>query len=222
VSRVSSPITLVRVELVKANKTDVVALGGLKLAAEACAGIAAKHRVPGVESFNSEQIPRPAQAFDVAEVHDPVPFRLAQEENRGRAPSLGRSKHYDVNLDLGPVRRIRDDPGSHLAWHAAEYAGIGRDRVVAADRLEMRSCDLRQERPDNSLRGRAANIRGTREREFTHAETTCYPLRHGTAEAADENQRRIEAVFTKLAEAEPDNVPPGRRRQRARAGLAAA
>ena len=33
---------------------------------------------------------------------------------------------------------------------------------------------------------------------------TRYAMR--SAEAADENQRRIEAVFTELAEAEPDNV----------------
>jgi hypothetical protein len=33
---------------------------------------------------------------------------------------------------------------------------------------------------------------------------TRYAMR--PAEAADENQRRIEAVFTELAEAEPDNV----------------
>jgi hypothetical protein len=42
------------------------------------AGIAAEHGLPGVESLDREQIPGPAQAFDVAEVHDPVSFRLAQ------------------------------------------------------------------------------------------------------------------------------------------------
>ena len=66
------------VELVKADKMDVVVLGGLQFAGEPCAGIAAEHRAPGAESLNGEQIPRPAQALDVAEVHDPVPFRLTQ------------------------------------------------------------------------------------------------------------------------------------------------
>jgi hypothetical protein len=60
------------------GKTDVRVLGGLQFGAEACAGIAAEHGLPGVESLDREQIPGPAQAFDVAEVHDPVPFRLAQ------------------------------------------------------------------------------------------------------------------------------------------------
>lgn len=53
--------------LVKADKMDVVVLGGLQFAGEPCAGIAAEHRAPGAESLNGEQIPRPAQALDVAE-----------------------------------------------------------------------------------------------------------------------------------------------------------
>src|SRR5689334_223654 len=42
--------------------------------AEACTGIAAEQRVPGVESLDGEQVPGPAQAFDVAVVHGPVPL----------------------------------------------------------------------------------------------------------------------------------------------------
>src|SRR6266545_852837 len=141
----SAPRVLVCVELVEAHKTDVVASGGLQFAAESCAGIAAERRVPGVESLDGEQFPGPAQAFNVAEIHDPVPFRLAQGEDLARAARLGRGEYHDVHLDLGSVRRVGDDPGSHLARQAAEDAGISRDRVVAADRLEMRPCHLSKE-----------------------------------------------------------------------------
>src|SRR6185437_4936200 len=62
-----------------------------------------------------------------------------------RAPVLGRSEHRDVDLDLGPAGRIRDYSGAHLAGRAAEDRGVGRDRIVAADRFEVRPCYLRQE-----------------------------------------------------------------------------
>ena len=81
----------------------------------------------------------------MAEVHDAVPLRLAQGENLARTPGLGGSKHRDVDLDLRPVGGVRDYPGSHLARRAAEEVGIARDRVVAADRFEMRPGQLRQE-----------------------------------------------------------------------------
>jgi hypothetical protein len=42
---------LVSVELIHPNETDVRVVGGLQVAAEACAGLAAEHRVLGVESF---------------------------------------------------------------------------------------------------------------------------------------------------------------------------
>ena len=75
---------------------------------------------PVSRSLDGEQFPGPAQAFDVAEVHDPVPFCLAQGEDLARAPRLGWGEDHDVHLDLGPVRGIGDDPGSHLARQAAE------------------------------------------------------------------------------------------------------
>ena len=46
--------------------------GGLQFAAESCAGVAGEHRVPGVKTLDREQVPRPAQAFDVAEALDPA------------------------------------------------------------------------------------------------------------------------------------------------------
>lgn len=63
-----------RVELIEADQADVVVLDGSQSVTEACTGIAADQRVPGVESLDGEQVPRPAQAFDVAEVHGPVPL----------------------------------------------------------------------------------------------------------------------------------------------------
>jgi hypothetical protein len=124
---------------------DVVALVGLQLTVEARTGTAGEHGVPGVKSLDREQVPGALQSFDVAEVHDLVPFHLAQRKNTTRAPVLGRSDYRDVDLDLGPVGRIRDYSRAHLAWRAAEDCGIGRDRVVAADRFEMRPRYLRQE-----------------------------------------------------------------------------
>ena len=62
-----------------------------------------------------------------------------------RAPVLGWSKHGDIYLDLGPVGGVRDDPSAHLARQTAEHFRAGRDRVVATDRLEVRSCHLGQE-----------------------------------------------------------------------------
>ena len=58
---------------------------------------------------------------------------------------FGRREHRDVDLDLSPVGWVRDHAGPHLARRPAEDRGIGRDRVVAADRFEMRSRYLGQE-----------------------------------------------------------------------------
>src|ERR1700727_2220097 len=66
--------TLIRVELIQADKTDVGALGGLQFTVEARTGITGQLRIPGVESFDREQILRSAQALDVAQVHNPVPL----------------------------------------------------------------------------------------------------------------------------------------------------
>src|SRR6185437_7100527 len=136
---------LIRVELVEADEADVVAWTGLQLTVEARTGVAGEHGVPGVESLDREQVPGTAQAFDVAQAHDPVPLHLAEGKDPARAPVLGRSEYRDVDLDLGPAGRIRDYSGAHLARRAAENRGVGRDRIVAADRFEMRPCYLRQE-----------------------------------------------------------------------------
>ena len=53
----------------------------LQLTVETRTGVAGEHGVPGVESFDREQVPGTAQAFDVAEAHDPVPLHLAQGQN---------------------------------------------------------------------------------------------------------------------------------------------
>ncbi len=58
--RVLSRRTLIRVELIQADKTDVGALAGLQFAVEACAGIAGEYRVLGVESLDGEQVLRAA------------------------------------------------------------------------------------------------------------------------------------------------------------------
>jgi hypothetical protein len=120
-------------------------LAGLQVAVEARTGIAGKHGVPGVESLDREQALRAAQALDVAQVHHPVPLHLPEGEDFPRPAGLTRREHRDVNLDLGPVSRVRDHAGPDLPRRPAEDRGIGRDRVVAADRFEMRSRDLGQE-----------------------------------------------------------------------------
>jgi hypothetical protein len=81
----------------------------------------------------------------VLEVHDSVPFRLTEGENSARASVLGRSQYRDVDLYLGAVGWISDDAGAHLARGAAEYLGIGPDRVVATERFEVRSDHLGEE-----------------------------------------------------------------------------
>lgn len=65
----------------------------------------------------------------MAEVHHAVPFSFAQGQDLARDPGLGSSQHSDGNLDLGPVRRVRDDPGSHGSRQAAEDGRIGGDRT---------------------------------------------------------------------------------------------
>ena len=117
----------------------------MQFAVEACAGVAGEYRVLGVESLDREQVLRAAQALDVAQVHNPVPLHLAKGKNLARPAVLGRREHYDVDLDLGPVGWVRDHAGPYLPGRPAEDRGIGRDRVVAADRFEMRSRYLGQE-----------------------------------------------------------------------------
>jgi hypothetical protein len=43
---------LIRIELVQADETDVVALTGLQLTVEARTGVAGEHGVPGIESLD--------------------------------------------------------------------------------------------------------------------------------------------------------------------------
>ena len=78
-------------------------MAGLQFTVEARAGVAGEYRVPGIESLDREQVPRAAQALDVAHVHNPIPLHLAEGENRARSAGLGRREHRDVDLDLGPV-----------------------------------------------------------------------------------------------------------------------
>src|ERR1700722_12483995 len=99
---------------------DVVALAGLQFAVEARTGIAGKHGVLGVESLDGEQVPGTAQALDVVQVHNLVPLRLAEGENLARPAVLGRREHRDVDLDLGPVGRVRDHPGPYLPGRTPE------------------------------------------------------------------------------------------------------
>src|SRR5580658_9686491 len=136
---------LISVELIQADKTDVVALASLQFTVEARTGIAGQQGIPGVESLDGEQVLGAAQTLDVAQVHNPVPLHLAEGENLARPAVLGRREHRDVDLDLGPVGRVRDHAGPYLPGRPAEDRGIGRDREVAADRFEMRSRYLGQE-----------------------------------------------------------------------------
>ena len=101
---------LIRVELIQADKTDAGALAGLQFGVEACAGVAGEYRVLGVESLDREQVPRAAQALDVAQVHNPVPLHLAEGKHLARPPVLGGREHRDVDLDLGPVGWIQTTP----------------------------------------------------------------------------------------------------------------
>ena len=98
---------------------------------------------------------------------------LSQGEDLARASRLGRSKNHDVNLDLGAIRRVRNDPGSHFAWQATENARIGRNRESAADRLEMRSYHLRQETRPGS---------GPDRRRVTEFEARPFPTHDGLIE----------------------------------------
>ena len=121
------------VELVKANKADFIGVGSLQVTAEAGTGITAQDGVAGVEAFDREQVPCAVKALGVADVHDPVPLRLAEGKDLARTPVLGWSEHGDIYLDLGPVRGVRDDPSAHLARQTAEHFRAGRDRVAEAD-----------------------------------------------------------------------------------------
>src|SRR5690349_14831993 len=135
----------VGVELVKANEADFIGVGSLQVTAEAGTGKTAQDGVAGVEALDREQVPCAVQALGVTDVHDPVPLRLAEGKDLAGTPVLGWSKHGDIYLDLGPVGGVRDDPSAHLARQTAEHFRAGRDRVVATDRLEVRSCHLGQE-----------------------------------------------------------------------------
>ena len=109
---------------------------------ESGAGVAVEAGVTGVEPLDREQVPGTAQALHVLQVHDSVPFRLAKGENSAGAPVLGGRQYRNVDLYLGAVGWISDDAGAHLAGRAAEYLRIGPDRVVAAERFEVRSHHL--------------------------------------------------------------------------------
>lgn len=135
----------VGVELVKANEADFIGVGSLQITAEAGTGKTAQDGVAGVEALDREQVPCAVQALGVTYVHDPVPLRLAEGKDLAGTPVLGWSKHGDIYLDLGSVGGVRDDPSAHLARQTAEHFRAGRDRVVATDRLEVRSCHLGQE-----------------------------------------------------------------------------
>src|SRR5271165_2715593 len=135
----------VGVELVKANEADFIGVGSLQVTAEAGTGKTAQDGVAGVEALDREQVPCAVKALGVADVHDPVPLRLAEGKDLARTPVLGWSEHGDIYLDLGPVGGGRDDPSAHLARQTAEHLRAGRDRVVATDRLEVRSRHLGQE-----------------------------------------------------------------------------
>src|SRR5271165_654542 len=135
----------VGVELVKANEADFIGVGSLQVTAEADTGKTAQDGVAGVEALDREQVPCAVKALGVADVHDPVPLRLAEGKDLARTPVLGWSEHGDIYLDLGPVGGVRDDPSAHLARQTAEHLRAGRDRVVATDRLEVRSRHLGQE-----------------------------------------------------------------------------
>jgi hypothetical protein len=60
---------------------------------------------------------------------------------------LGGRQYRNVDLYLGAVGWISDDSGAHLGGRAAECLRIGPDRVVAAERFEVRSHHLGRNRP---------------------------------------------------------------------------
>lgn len=91
----------------------------------------------------------------MAEPHDLVPLRLAEGQDGARAPVLGRGEDGDVNLNLSPVRGVRHDSCTHLAGQSAEDLGVCGNRVVAADRLEVRTDYLGQETGPGALPHRA-------------------------------------------------------------------
>ena len=93
----------VGVELVKANEADFIGAGSLPVTAEAGTGKTAQDGVAGVEALDREQVPCAVKALGVADVHDPVPLRLAEGKDLARTPVLGWSEHGDIYLDLGPV-----------------------------------------------------------------------------------------------------------------------
>jgi hypothetical protein len=89
----------VGVELVKANEADFICVGSLQVTAEAGTGKTAQDGVAGVEALDREQVPCAAKALGVADVHDPVPLRLAEERIlRGRPCSAGASTATSISI----------------------------------------------------------------------------------------------------------------------------
>jgi len=119
-----------------------VALADFQFAVEAGTGVAGEQGVAGVETLDREQVPGTVQALDMAGAHGSVPSDLAEGQNLARAPVLGGGEYRDVDLDLGPVGRIRDDPGSHLACRAVALVAVAM-AVNQASRRVMEKAGLR-------------------------------------------------------------------------------
>ncbi len=76
--------------------------------------------------------------------HHLAPFRLAEGQDRPALAGQARGKHDDVDLDMSPVGRVRDDARGNLAGQAKE-GSIVASRVLPAERFEVGADHLRQE-----------------------------------------------------------------------------
>jgi hypothetical protein len=136
---------LICVQMVKADEPYIAGVACSQVRVKVGTRVAGKNRFAGIESLDREQVAGTAQAVNVALLHDAVLFRLAEREDLAGFPRLSGCQDRDVDLDLLPVGRIGDYPGTDLGWQTSEYLRIGPDREVAADGFEVRPGHLRQE-----------------------------------------------------------------------------
>ena len=97
--------------------------------------------------------------------------------------SEDRPRRFAQRIAVGTIAAFL---AAYLAGQAAEYAGIGRDRVVAADRFEMRSCYLREEtRPGSGPdRGPTTELRSPPRSSSRGAARTRISMRSATCAGA--------------------------------------
>jgi hypothetical protein len=123
---------LARVDLLKTDKTDVVASGCLQFAAEACTGIATEHRIPGVKSLNSEQIPRrPGRTADLT-----ITARVGRQSHDDRVPPGQHRRRHRVPAAGTDAPRPGADGDPNWIWPLQPAAGQQvRERFVYSQRL---------------------------------------------------------------------------------------